>query len=129
MEVYAKLLNPHESMEMRPMRVDSIEEKEEHQTCSFDQIYQAIGVEFGLEAGTYSLLSHSGSKLMPWSNIERGHMIQVCPLVLGGKGGFGSLLRAFGKQITMSTNKDACRDLTGRRLKQVICFSFNCYKF
>lgn len=120
MEVYVKLLNPHEeSMEMRPVRVDSIGEEE--QTCAFDQIYEAIGAEFGLETGTYSLLSHSGSKLMPWSNIERGHRIQVCPVVLGGKGGFGSLLRAFGKQITMSTNKDACRDLTGRRLKQVIC--------
>jgi hypothetical protein len=29
------------------------------------------------------------------------------------KGGFGSLLRAFGKQITKSTNRDACRDLSG----------------
>ena len=35
------------------------------------------------------------------------------------QGGFGSLLRAFGKQITMSTNKEACRDLTGRRIRHV----------
>jgi hypothetical protein len=35
------------------------------------------------------------------------------------KGGFGSLLRSFGKQINKSTNKDACRDLTGRRIKHV----------
>ena len=35
------------------------------------------------------------------------------------KGGFGSLLRAFGKQITRSTDKGACRDLTGRRIRHV----------
>jgi hypothetical protein len=29
------------------------------------------------------------------------------------------LLRSFGKQITLSTNKEACRDLTGRRIKHV----------
>jgi hypothetical protein len=29
------------------------------------------------------------------------------------------LLRSFGKQINKSTNKDACRDLTGRRIKHV----------
>ncbi len=29
------------------------------------------------------------------------------------------MLRSFGKQITKSTNKDACRDLTGRRIKNV----------
>jgi hypothetical protein len=28
-------------------------------------------------------------------------------------------LRAFGKQITKSTNRDACRDLSGRRIKTV----------
>jgi hypothetical protein len=28
-------------------------------------------------------------------------------------------LRAFGKQITMSTDKGACRDLTGRRIRHV----------
>ena len=28
-------------------------------------------------------------------------------------------MRAFGKQITKSTNKDACRDLSGRRIKTV----------
>jgi ribosome-binding factor A len=39
-----------------------------------------------------------------------------CP---GGKGGFGSMLRAIGAQIEKTTNKDACRDLSGRRLRDV----------
>ncbi|CAF0754538.1 unnamed protein product [Adineta steineri] len=35
------------------------------------------------------------------------------------RGGFGSLLRSFGKQILISKNKEACRDLTGRRMRDV----------
>mmetsp|Transcript_11188 Transcript_11188/g.16977 ORF Transcript_11188/g.16977 Transcript_11188/m.16977 type:complete len:136 (+) Transcript_11188:161-568(+) len=47
-----------------------------------------------------------------------------CPKMeglLGGKGGFGSLLRSIkAKQSELSQNMDACRDLnTGRRLGQV----------
>jgi hypothetical protein len=38
---------------------------------------------------------------------------------LGGKGGFGSMLRAIGAQIEKTTNKEACRDLSGRRLRDV----------
>ena len=37
----------------------------------------------------------------------------------GGKGGFGSMLRAIGAQIEKTTNKHACRDLSGRRLRDV----------
>jgi hypothetical protein len=40
------------------------------------------------------------------------------PLV-GGKGGFGSMLRAIGAQIEKTTNKEACRDLSGRRLRDI----------
>jgi len=44
---------------------------------------------------------------------------KIWPKVLGGKGGFGSLLRSFGKQILISKNKEACRDLNGRRMRDV----------
>lgn len=37
----------------------------------------------------------------------------------GGKGGFGSMLRALGAQIEKTTNRDACRDLSGRRLRDI----------
>jgi len=39
--------------------------------------------------------------------------------VLGGKGGFGSMLRAIGAQIEKTTNREACRDLSGRRMRDV----------
>lgn len=72
--------------------------------------------DLGLDRHTFTLVSRAGVKL---TTLTDGASVQLAPLVLGGKGGFGSLLRAFGKQITMSTNKDACRDLTGRRMKHV----------
>lgn len=37
----------------------------------------------------------------------------------GGKGGFGSMLRSIGAQIEKTTNREACRDLSGRRLRDV----------
>jgi 16S rRNA G966 N2-methylase RsmD len=61
-------------------------------------------------------LTKNGIKL---TTLNDGDCVLISPVVLGGKGGFGSLLRSFGKQITLSTNKDACRDLTGRRMKHV----------
>ena len=39
--------------------------------------------------------------------------------MVGGKGGFGSMLRAIGAQIEKTTNKEACRDLSGRRIRDV----------
>merc|ERR1712013_280847 len=39
--------------------------------------------------------------------------------LLGGKGGFGSLLRAIGAQIEATTNHEAMRDLSGRRQRDV----------
>jgi len=41
------------------------------------------------------------------------------PKLCGGKGGFGSMLRAIGAQIEKTTNREACRDLSGRRLRDI----------
>lgn len=84
-----------------------------------DQIESLVENQLNIDRKNFVIISTSGVKLTAKSNVHNGDTFQLCPLVLGGKGGFGSLLRAFGKQITMSTNKDACRDLTGRRIKQV----------
>lgn len=46
----------------------------------------------------------------------------TCHLLLrvsGGKGGFGSLLRAAGQSGSATTNQDAMRDLSGRRMRHV----------
>lgn len=45
--------------------------------------------------------------------------VHVVPRLFGGKGGFGSMLRAIGAQIEKTTNREACRDLSGRRLRDI----------
>lgn len=51
--------------------------------------------------------------------LEHGRKYCIFPRVLGGKGGFGSMLRAIGAQIEKTTSREACRDLSGRRIRDV----------
>ncbi|XP_020837804.1 splicing regulator SDE2 [Phascolarctos cinereus] len=51
--------------------------------------------------------------------IQYGAVYSLEPRLCGGKGGFGSMLRALGAQIEKTTNREACRDLSGRRLRDV----------
>ncbi|XP_066996949.2 splicing regulator SDE2 isoform X2 [Anabrus simplex] len=62
--------------------------------------------------------------------VQNGHLLEgngcigyapvhVIFRALGGKGGFGSMLRAIGAQIEKTTNREACRDLSGRRLRDI----------
>ncbi|KAF7305070.1 Sde2-N-Ubi domain-containing protein [Mycena kentingensis (nom. inval.)] len=47
--------------------------------------------------------------------------LRLTPRVLGGKGGFGSQLRAAGGRMSSNktSNNDSCRDLSGRRLSSI----------
>jgi len=47
--------------------------------------------------------------------------MRLAPCLLGGKGGFGSQLRAAGGRMSSqkTSNNDSCRDLNGRRLSTV----------
>lgn len=47
------------------------------------------------------------------------NVIRLSSKLIGGKGGFGSMLRAIGAQIEKTTNREACRDLSGRRLRDI----------
>ncbi|XP_062346469.1 splicing regulator SDE2 isoform X2 [Cinclus cinclus] len=51
--------------------------------------------------------------------LQSGVIYSLEPRLCGGKGGFGSMLRALGAQIEKTTNREACRDLSGRRLRDV----------
>ena len=84
--------------------------------------------------------THSGHVPLPQSLISDLKAIssnivflRLSPRLLGGKGGFGSQLRAAGGRMSSqkTNNNDSCRDLTGRRLstikeakKYVFLFSF-----
>ena len=48
-------------------------------------------------------------------NGTRNLEVELKPGLLGGKGGFGSMLRAMGASISKTSNTEACRDLSGRR--------------
>lgn len=64
-------------------------------------------------------LTCDGRKLGDNCVIRPGKCVWLVPRIVGGKGGFGSMLRAIGAQIEKTTNREACRDLSGRRLRDI----------
>ena len=52
-------------------------------------------------------------------SIGKHATIHLVHSLLGGKGGFGAMLRTAGARGVKTTNFDACRDLNGRRLRHV----------
>lgn len=85
---------------------------------SFDDFLEQLNDLFG--ENTF-LIEKNGRKLdlTVDHSFSNDDVLKIWPKVLGGKGGFGSLLRSFGKQILISKNKEACRDLNGRRIRDV----------
>lgn len=62
----------------------------------------------------------NGKPMADDAKIENtGNVVRICTKLIGGKGGFGSMLRAIGAQIEKTTNREACRDLSGRRLRDI----------
>jgi len=83
---------------------------------SVTKIRQYISIQTGmLPTDFYMLLN---GKILDENTAHDG-IIHIVPRMLGGKGGFGSMLRAIGAQIEKTTNREACRDLSGRRLRDI----------
>uniref|UniRef100_A0A8C8DHT7 Replication stress response regulator SDE2 n=1 Tax=Oryzias sinensis TaxID=183150 RepID=A0A8C8DHT7_9TELE len=61
----------------------------------------------------------NGRLAPPQDPLQDGLTYRLEPRLCGGGGGFGSMLRALGAQIEKTTNREACRDLSGRRLRDV----------
>lgn len=72
---------------------------------------------FRIPSEQYYLLSNG--KTLNKFNFIQDSVVHVIPKLCGGKGGFGSMLRAIGAQIEKTTNREACRDLSGRRLRDI----------
>jgi len=64
-------------------------------------------------------LSQNGKLVQNFPVCQDDVPIFAISRLVGGKGGFGSMLRAIGAQIEKTTNRDACRDLSGRRLRDI----------
>ncbi|XP_032667923.1 replication stress response regulator SDE2 [Odontomachus brunneus] len=80
------------------------------------EVWERIEETVGIKQDEYYII-HNG-RLMHEDDICHGYMT-IVPRTLGGKGGFGSMLRAIGAQIEKTTNREACRDLSGRRLRDI----------
>ncbi|ERL93737.1 replication stress response regulator SDE2 [Dendroctonus ponderosae] len=72
----------------------------------------------GLRPNEYYLTSN-GRIFNPEADEMPQRKVHIILRTLGGKGGFGSMLRAIGAQIEKTTNREACRDLNGRRLRDI----------
>ncbi|CAG9863055.1 unnamed protein product [Phyllotreta striolata] len=87
-------------------------------TCSMYK--QFLEEQYGLPINSYYILMNGkivdSNYILNDSNLK---CLQIIPRILGGKGGFGSMLRAIGAQIEKTTNREACRDLSGRRLRDI----------
>lgn len=65
------------------------------------------------------VLQHEGRLVFPSTSVPDNTTVTATLRLRGGKGGFGSMLRAIGAQIEKTTNREACRDLSGRRLRDI----------
>lgn len=89
---------------------------EKHRTVS--DLKTTLRSVFSIEDESY-FLNYRGVSSCNSDTVQTDGVYHVFPKVLGGKGGFGSMLRAIGAQIEKTTNREACRDLSGRRMRDV----------
>ncbi|XP_066245765.1 splicing regulator SDE2 [Euwallacea similis] len=87
----------------------------ERNSISREELNELIHFHLGMYSDQYYLLSN-GKKV---TSDPLSGKIDVIIKLRGGKGGFGSMLRAIGAQIEKTTNREACRDLSGRRLRDI----------
>jgi hypothetical protein len=81
------------------------------------------------ESDDLSLSCHSGPPPPHSATLSHLHdhstsrlvTLRLTPRIFGGKGGFGSQLRAAGGRMSSqkTSNNDSCRDLNGRRLSTI----------
>ncbi|KAK2817639.1 hypothetical protein Q5P01_025830 [Channa striata] len=91
-------------------------------TASFpnDSIVRDVLSRFVQEQGVSSFYVITNGRISALEDpLQHGAVYHLEPRLCGGKGGFGSMLRALGAQIEKTTNREACRDLSGRRLRDV----------
>lgn len=84
--------------------------------------FKKVAAKFcrGVPAEELSVI-HNGRLVSDYNKLELkdGDVCHANLRLLGGKGGFGSMLRALGAQIEKTTNREACRDLSGRRMRDI----------
>ena len=64
-------------------------------------------------------LMQNGKNLIDQVDLNQVMHVELRGSLLGGKGGFGSLLRSVKPKAQQDDNFEACRDLSGRRLRHI----------
>jgi len=82
-------------------------------------VVQDISCLVGCHADKDIYVLCNGKRLEKSEIIKENHVYRIQSRLPGGKGGFGSMLRAIGAQIEKTTNHEACRDLSGRRMRDL----------
>ncbi|KAG7089919.1 hypothetical protein E1B28_011552 [Marasmius oreades] len=81
------------------------------------------GLTLGLQSGIISPRAPISSLHELEDDDMQAHFVtlRLAPSIRGGKGGFGSQLRAAGGRMSSqkTSNNDSCRDLSGRRLSTI----------
>ena len=97
----------------------------------FDDLYDILAEKYPDLPNPHDLLLRPTSNFVPSPTTRLSSFpqdggsheisLQLLPRLLGGKGGFGSQLRAAGGRMSSqkTSNNDSCRDLTGRRLSTI----------
>lgn len=97
----------------------------------FDDLYDVLAEKYPILPNPHDLLLRPTSNFVPSATTSLSSFLQnggsheislqLLPRLLGGKGGFGSQLRAAGGRMSSqkTSNNDSCRDLTGRRLSTI----------
>ena len=97
----------------------------------FDDLYDVLAEKYPKLPNPRDLLLRPTSNFVPSATTPLSSFtqdggsheisLQLLPRLLGGKGGFGSQLRAAGGRMSSqkTSNNDSCRDLTGRRLSTI----------
>ncbi len=84
----------------------------------------AAQAKTGVPAGAQGLLfagrQLDAERALGSYGISSGSTVHVVFRLLGGKGGFGALLRGQGRDGKLTTNFEAMRDLQGRRIRHQI---------
>ena len=64
-------------------------------------------------------IRYKGRLLAQNAHLPRGAIVAISIRMCGGKGGYGQLLKDFGKETKLSVNKKSMRDLSGRILRDL----------
>jgi len=89
-----------------------------HPYTTVESIHQTVSTLENIPP-QFFYLTFNGKRLDAHTPLATTMVARLHVRVCGGKGGFGSMLRAIGARIEKTTNHEACRDLSGRRMRDV----------